>query len=181
MLRQQREHFLPLKVIRDRLARNGDVADFDDSSEYDGDGIRRRSMRRPTIDGDETDDTAPSFVRTVGPRLRSTSSTRPPSNGSYEAAEDEDEMKGSIVGDKLARRGRRWPPPRRRWRHARPTVEDRPGVAFARSDVAPQPGAENPVHPDTPAQPSRPPRPQPATRAPAGRPYPADEPDPRPT
>jgi DNA-binding transcriptional MerR regulator len=33
VLRQQREHFLPLKVIRDRLARSGDIADVDDALE----------------------------------------------------------------------------------------------------------------------------------------------------
>src|ERR1700735_5528957 len=39
VLRQQREHFLPLKVIRDRLARTGDISgdlpDFDEGIELD--------------------------------------------------------------------------------------------------------------------------------------------------
>jgi len=56
VLRQQREHFLPLKVIRDRLARNGDIstdaADFEDtdgdeatSGERHGDDLKANATR----------------------------------------------------------------------------------------------------------------------------------------
>jgi len=41
VLRQQREHFLPLKVIRDRLARTGDISDdLVDFDEHAGDGAK---------------------------------------------------------------------------------------------------------------------------------------------
>jgi DNA-binding transcriptional MerR regulator len=85
VLRQQREHFLPLKVIRDRLARNGDLA------EYDEDGIGALPEDTEiTVDADSTEDTAPSFVRAVDPAaLDELDATA--TNGSYEATEDDDE------------------------------------------------------------------------------------------
>ncbi len=58
VLRQQREHFLPLKVIRDRLVSNGgDISDFDD---LDGpvdldDLVEEETEDAPTVIEDDTE------------------------------------------------------------------------------------------------------------------------------
>jgi DNA-binding transcriptional MerR regulator len=91
VLRQQREHFLPLKVIRDRLARSGEIpadagADFDDVDDDASDGIDFEADVE--LDGEEPR-TAP-FLRAVEP-------TGPPdiepnaANGAYERDEIEEE------------------------------------------------------------------------------------------
>ncbi|MGH8995059.1 MAG: MerR family transcriptional regulator, partial [Acidimicrobiales bacterium] len=82
VLRQQREHFLPLKVIRDRLARNGDLAEFDDGADGADD------VDEPVDDRDDTEGEARSFVRAVEPAALEELDTTA-ANGSYEAAEDE--------------------------------------------------------------------------------------------
>jgi DNA-binding transcriptional MerR regulator len=91
VLRQQREHFLPLKVIRDRLASNGgdvsaDMSDFD-ADEEQVDEIDAESAEGRNGDTPHGSD---SFVRTVEP-APADEHVATAVNGSYEATEDDEE------------------------------------------------------------------------------------------
>ncbi len=115
VLRQQREHFLPLKVIRDRLARSGGIPpegaeDFDEADEGNEDIDFEGGIE---LDGEEGEEES-RFLRAVepvdGPEQHAT-------NGSYEIEEASEEE----------------------W--VEQSVESRPGALATSSALAPRHGA----------------------------------------
>jgi len=94
VLRQQREHFLPLKVIRDRLARNGgDVTDFNDDGIDDHGGLDEFER----VDEEEPEERNGAEPARPAPFLRAVESPAPDElaatavNGAYDADEEDDE------------------------------------------------------------------------------------------
>ena len=89
VLRQQREHFLPLKVIRDRLARNGDIStDADDFEDTDADEAAPGDDHGDEMNGNATRP-AEQVARAVEPSVDDDPAPASP-NGSFEAREPDD-------------------------------------------------------------------------------------------
>jgi DNA-binding transcriptional MerR regulator len=89
VLRQQREHFLPLKVIRDRLARNGDIStDADDFDDTDADEAASGDDHGDEMNGNATRP-AEQVARAVEPSVDDDPPPVSP-NGSFEAREPDD-------------------------------------------------------------------------------------------
>jgi DNA-binding transcriptional MerR regulator len=91
VLRQQREHFLPLKVIRDRLARNGgDVSA--DMSDFDADEEQVEEIDDEPAEGrnGDTPHGSDPVVRAVEP-TSADEHVATAVNGSYEATADDEE------------------------------------------------------------------------------------------
>ena len=89
VLRQQREHFLPLKVIRDRLARNGDIStDADDFEDTDADEAAPGDDHGDEMNGNATRP-AEQVARAVEPSVDDDPASAS-ANGSFEAREPDD-------------------------------------------------------------------------------------------
>ncbi len=89
VLRQQREHFLPLKVIRDRLARNGDIStDADDFEDTDADEAAPGDDHGDEMNGNATRP-AEQVARAVEPSVDDDPASAS-ANGSFEAREPGD-------------------------------------------------------------------------------------------
>ena len=88
VLRQQREHFLPLKVIRDRLARNGDISgDVDDFEDTDADEATSGDDHGDVMSANATPP-AEQVARAFEPPVDDRAAASP--NGSSEAWEPDD-------------------------------------------------------------------------------------------
>jgi DNA-binding transcriptional MerR regulator len=87
VLRQQREHFLPLKVIRDRLARNGDIS-TDDFEDTDADEAAPGDDHGDEMNGNATRP-AEQVARAAEPSVDDDPAPASP-NGSFEAREPDD-------------------------------------------------------------------------------------------
>ncbi len=142
VLRQQREHFLPLKVIRDRLARSGDLPaegaeDFDEEAEA-GDGVDYEA--KIALDGGESTVT---YLRAIEPAEVPEPSV---ANGSYEAEESDEEWIDQASDSRagaLATASSALAP-----RHAAVRT-----AQMSRRDPGPRP--EEPAAPEPPARPER--------------------------
>ena len=90
VLRQQREHFLPLKVIRDRLARNGDIStDVDDFEDTDADEAASGDDHGDEMSANATPP-AEQVARAFEPTVDDDRAAAASPNGSSEAWEPDD-------------------------------------------------------------------------------------------
>jgi DNA-binding transcriptional MerR regulator len=158
VLRQQREHFLPLKVIRDRLARTGGIpADVDDFEEPDQ--VETEALEREHGDGLNGSGQVPAdpFVRVAEPVAAGRHAAAAAAGGSGNGSSDPDESgegeepriesrSGALAAAPLAARG----PSVRTAQVSRREAEGRGAKAATTAEPAP-------VKPDpVPAQPPAP-------------------------
>jgi len=167
VLRQQREHFLPLKVIRDRLARSGDIStDMDD---FDPDAVPSEADGFDEEASVEFADTpVTTIIRAIEVDVVAVG------NGTYDPEDDEqdwaDESNDARAGvfattsSPLAPRSSSVRTAQVSRREAQAKAREEEAAALAVVDDAPAPPADPPA---PPPRPSRPPREAPASVDPA--------------